>query len=121
MKIQQFTSDNNAGICPQALSAIIEANAAGHVPGYGDDAWTARAVAKIQSLFETDAAVHFTFNGTAANALSLAHLAQPYNAIIAHASSHIEWDEAGAPGFFSGGAKLLTADTPNAKLTVAAV
>jgi len=92
-------SDNNAGMCPEALATMIEANTAGHDVGYGDDDWTERAVAKIQALFEIDAAVHFTFNGTAANALSLAQLAQPYNAIITHASSHIEWDEAGAPGF----------------------
>ncbi len=32
-------------------------------------------------------------------------------------SSHIEEDEAGAPGFYSGGAKLVTADTPLGKLT----
>ena len=31
--------------------------------------------------------------------------------------SHIEEDEAGAPGFYSGGAKLVTADTPLGKLT----
>ena len=121
MKQQQFNSDNNAGICPEALGAMVEANAAGHAGGYGDDDWTLRAIAKIQGLFDTNAAIHFTFNGTAANALSLAQLAQPYNAVIAHGSSHIEWDEAGAPGFFSGGAKLLTADTANAKLTVEAV
>ena len=37
---QQFASDNNAGICPQALDALIRANAEGHVTGYGDDPWT---------------------------------------------------------------------------------
>ena len=35
--------------------------------------------------------------------------------------AHINVDECGAPGFFSGGAKLLTADTPHAKLTPDAV
>jgi threonine aldolase len=37
--------------------------------------------------------------------------------VIAHAFSHIEEDEAGAPALFSGGAKIVTADTPLAKLT----
>ena len=32
--------------------------------------------------------------------------------MIAHAESHVATDEAGAAGFFSGGATLLTADTP---------
>jgi threonine aldolase len=37
--------------------------------------------------------------------------------VIAHAESHVASDEAGALGFFSGGATLITADTPLAKLT----
>src|SRR5262249_31777406 len=48
-------------------------------------------------------------------------LCKPYDAVIAHAESHIETDEAGAPGFFAGGAKIATAATPHAKLTLAAV
>ena len=118
---QQFASDNNAGICPEALEALVRANAEGHVTGYGDDAWTQKACARLRELFETDAQVFFVFNGTAANALALAQLCNPYHAIIAHAFSHIEEDEAGAPALFSGGAKIVTADTPLAKLTPNAV
>jgi len=118
---QQFASDNNAGICPEALEALLRANAEGHVPGYGDDAWTQAACARLRELFETDCDVFFVFNGTAANALALAQLCRPYHAVIAHAFSHIEEDEAGAPALFSGGAKIVTADTPLAKLTPEAV
>src|SRR5204862_160756 len=103
---QQFASDNNAGICPEALAALTRANAEGHVPGYGDDEWTQKACARLRELFETDAQVFFVFNGTAANALALAQLCQPYHAVIAHAFSHIEEDEAGAPALFSGGAEF---------------
>ena len=60
---------------------------------------------RIRKLFETDCDVFFVFSGTAANALALAHLCRPYNAVIAHAASHVASDEAGAAGFFSGGAK----------------
>ena len=35
--------------------------------------------------------------------------------------SHVNVDECGAPEFFSGGAKLLTVDTPHAKLTPEAI
>ncbi len=119
---QQFASDNNAGICPAALDALIEANAAGHAVGYGDDAWTAKATEAIRALFEAPSAeVFFVFNGTAANALSLAQLCRPYNSVIAHAVSHLDNDEAGACSFFSGGATLMTADTPLGKLTPEAV
>jgi threonine aldolase len=114
---QQFASDNNAGICPEALAALARANAEGHVTGYGDDPWTDKACARLRELFETDCEVFFVFNGTAANALALAQICAPYHAVIAHAFSHIEEDEAGAPGLFSGGAKIVTADTPLAKLT----
>lgn len=118
---QQFASDNNAGMCPEALERFLEVNKAGHAIGYGGDRWTEEAKARIAALFETDCEVFFVFNGTAANALSLAQLCRPYNAVIAHALSHIDTDEAGAPEFFMGGAKIMTADTPLAKLTPEAV
>ena len=115
--MQHFASDNNAGICPEALAALIEANAAGHAPAYGDDPWTHRAIAAIRGLLEApDAAVFFVFNGTASNAIALAHLCRPHHAVIAHESAHIATDEAGAPGYFSGGASLKTANGPHAKL-----
>lgn len=113
----QFASDNNAGICPAALSKLLEANAEGHVPGYGDDPWTAKAAGLVAGVFETDARVFFVFNGTSANALALAHLARPYSAIVCHEASHIAEDECSAPEFFSGGAKLLTARGALGKLT----
>ena len=118
---QQFASDNNAGICPEALEALLRANAEGHVAGYGDDAWTARACDRLRELFETDCEIFFVFNGTAANALTLAQICNPYHSIIAHKLSHIEEDEAGAPGYLSGGAKIVTLDLPLAKLTPGAV
>ncbi len=118
---QHFASDNNAGLCPEALEALLSANAEGHTTGYGDDAWTKRACDRLRALFETDCAVFLVFNGTAANALALSQICRPYHAVIAHAESHVASDEAGAVGFFSGGASLITADTPHGKLTPAAV
>lgn len=118
---QHFASDNNAGLCPEAMALLAEANAAGHVTSYGDDPWTKAASDKIRTVFETDCAVFFVFNGTAANSLALASLCQPYHAVICHEHSHIAVDECGAPAFFSNGAQLLTVAGPNAKLTPAAV
>ncbi len=118
---QHFASDNNAAMCPEAISALLQANAAGHVPGYGDDSWTQKAVHLLRDLFETEAKVFFAGTGTAANALVLAQLLQPFDAAIVHRLSHVEEDEANAVGFYGGGAKLLTADTPSAKLTPDAV
>jgi threonine aldolase len=116
----QFASDNWAGVCPEAWAALEAANA-GHAPSYGNDDWTAAAVAAIRAAFETECEVFLVFNGTAANSLALSSLCRSTDAIVCHASAHINVDECGAPHFFSGGAKLLTADTPHAKLTVEAV
>ncbi|MBY0585950.1 low specificity L-threonine aldolase [bacterium] len=112
----QFASDNAAGICPAAMSAWQEANA-GYAPGYGDDAWTERAANRIREIFETDADVFFTFNGTAANSLSLAALCQSYHSVICSDIAHVEVDECGGPEFFSNGSKLLLAPSHAGKLT----
>ena len=118
---QHFASDNNAGICPEALAAILEANAGGHVPSYGEDAWTLRACDRIRDLFQTDCEVFFVFNGTAANSLALAALCQSYHSVICHEISHVETDECGAPEFFSNGSKLLTVKGDNGKITPGAL
>jgi threonine aldolase len=116
----QFASDNNAGIAPEAFAALAEANR-GHAVAYGGDAWTRRAADAIRAAFDADAAVHFVFNGTAANSLSLSAICRSTDAVVCHAFAHVNVDECGAPEFFSGGAKLLTVDTPLAKLTPSAV
>ena len=76
---------------------------------YGDDAWTERVGAQVREIFETDCQTFIVFNGTAANALALAQLCRPFDSVLCHERAHIETDECGAPEFFSGGAKLLTA------------
>ena len=119
--MQQFASDNNAGLCPEALAALVRVNATGHQTSYGDDPWTADAKARIAELFEADCEVFFVFNGTAANALALAAICRPHHAVLCHALAHIDTDESGAPEFFTGGAKLMTADGANGKLTPGAV
>lgn len=116
----QFASDNNAGICPAALHALLEANS-GHAPAYGDDDWTRRASDRMRALFETDCDVYFVFNGTAANSLALAALCQSYHSVICHELAHVETDECGGPEFFSNGSKLLLGRGPQGKLTPEAI
>ncbi len=116
----QFASDNNAGMCPEALAALTAANT-GHTAGYGGDEWTARACDAIRRVFDADVPVFLVFNGSAANGLALASICRSTDAVICHASAHINVDECGGPEFFSGGAKLLTIDTPLAKLVPEAV
>jgi threonine aldolase len=118
--LQQFASDNYAGICPEAWSASEAANR-GHATAYGDDPWTAKASDAFRELFETDCEVFLVFNGTAANSLALASLCQSYHGVICCDSAHVETDECGAPEFFSNGSKLLVAQSAEGKLTPASI
>src|ERR1700722_4600651 len=94
--VRQFASDTYAGICPEALAALHEANR-GHVAAYGDDSWTERATKLLRVLFETECDVFFVSPGAAANALALAALSRSYHSIFCHADAHIQTDECGAP------------------------
>ena len=112
---RQFASDNYAGMCPEALDALIKANV-DHAVAYGNDSWTSLAADSIRETFETDCEVFFVFNGTAANSLVLASLCESYHSILCHELAHIETDECGAPEFFSNGTKLLQVRGENGKL-----
>ena len=118
--MQHFASDNYAGICPEALHALLEANT-GHAPSYGDDEWTRQVSDRLREVFETDCDVYFVFNGTAANSLALSSLCQSYHSVVCHELAHVETDECGGPEFFSNGSKLLTAPGPQGKLTPQAI
>ena len=116
-RLQQFASDNNAGIVPEAMQALVEANSQ-HVAGYGADEWTRRAEDAIRGVFDADVPVFLVFTGTAANSLAIASICRSTDAVLCHAFAHVNVDECGCPEFMSGGAKLLTVDGPHAKVTV---
>lgn len=101
-----FASDNVAGAMPEVISALSRFND-GSVAGYGDDAVCGNAADLIRTLLDADAEVRFVASGTAANALVLAALAAPHEAVIAHEHSHVATDETGAPGFFGGGVGIV--------------
>jgi threonine aldolase len=84
---------------------------------YDGDGWSERLDGAFSELFETEVRAFWVTTGTAANCLALAALCPPYRGIICHKDAHIEVDEAGAPGFFTGGAKLMLIDGPGAKVT----
>jgi threonine aldolase len=114
-----FASDNNAGIHPEVLRAIAEANA-GDAPAYGADAVTARAVSRFRELLGADADVFFVFNGTGANVLGLQALTRPWHAVICAETSHVAVDECGAGERFTG-CKVITVPTADGKLRPDAV
>jgi len=116
---RSFASDNNAGIHPEVVKAILAANQ-GHAVGYGDDLYTESAVGKFKQHFGADIDVFIVFNGTAANCLSLKALTDSYHAVICTEAAHIYTDECGAPEKFTG-CKLIPIPADDGKLTVDAV
>jgi threonine aldolase len=110
-----FASDNNSGVHPAIFKAMLDANQ-GHVRGYGDDPYTAKAVALFRDTFGSDTEVFFVFNGTGANILGLSSVTHSFNSIICAETAHIEEDECGAPEKFTG-CKLLPVKPVGGKLT----
>jgi threonine aldolase len=110
----RFFSDNAAPAHPKVIEAIERSNRLD--TAYDGDEWSERLDGAFSDLFERDVRASWVTTGTAANCLALAALCPPYGGIFCHKDAHIEVDEAGAPGFFTGGAKLMLLDGPGAKI-----
>lgn len=116
MNSRSFASDNNAGVHPEVIDALKNANQ-GHVIAYGDDSYTEAAGNKLKRIFGGDVEVFFVYNGTGANVLGLSSVLDSYQAVICADTAHIQTDECGAPEKFTG-CKLLTVPTADGKLTI---
>ena len=110
----RFFSDNAAPAHPKVIEAIAASNRIS--TAYDGDEWSQRLDSAFSDLFERDVRALWVSTGTAANCLALAALCPPYRGILCHRDAHIEVDEAGAPGFFTGGAKLMLLEGEGAKV-----
>jgi threonine aldolase len=115
-----FASDNTAPATPEAMEALVAANT-GFTSGYGTDTITARGADAIRALLDADAEVRFVASGTAANAISLAALCRPFEAVLAHEHAHVCTDETGAPGFFGQGLGLTRLPGASGKIDPASL
>lgn len=114
--MRSFGSDNNSGVHPRLMQAIIDANC-NHTIGYGDDDWTREAENAVKKLLgKDDIEPYFVFNGTGANVIALQACTLPFHSIICASTAHIAVDECGAPTKFTG-CPLKEIDTPDGKLT----
>jgi threonine aldolase len=116
MSTKGFASDNNAGVHPLIMNALMNVNS-GHTLAYGNDAYTDKTLKSFKKIFGEKSSAFLVFNGTAANVLGLSSLTQAYNSIICAETAHINVDECGAPEKFSA-CKLLSVSTSNGKLTI---
>ncbi len=111
-----FSSDNAGPAAPEVLEALTLANH-GYAAGYGNDEIMERVRNRLRMIFEApEAEVFLVPTGTAANALALACLAEPWQTIYCHRNAHIEEDECGAPEFYTGGGKLCLLNGADAKI-----
>ncbi|MBA4748336.1 MAG: low specificity L-threonine aldolase [Sphingopyxis sp.] len=117
LPVTRLFSDNAAAVHPQVMEAMARANPVD--TAYDGDALSASLDAAFSDLFETACEVVWVATGTAANSIALAHFVKPWQAIVCHEEAHIEVDECGAPGFYSGGAKLLLLPGDGAKIDAA--
>lgn len=115
----RFFSDNAASVCPEVMAALDAANSPD--TAYDGDALSQRLDGVFSDLFGTEVAALWVSSGTAANSLALAALVQPHQAVICHEEAHIQADEAGAPEFYTGGAKLFLAQGAGARLDPAGI
>src|SRR5512134_1659977 len=111
----RFFSDNAAAACPQVIEALGQANRID--TAYDGDAWSQKMDGAFSELFGKQVRALWVTTGTAANCLGLAAICPPHGAILCHGQAHIEVDEAGAPGFFTHGAKLILLPGYGAKVT----
>ncbi len=115
----RFFSDNAAAVCPQVLDALARAN---HLDtAYDGDKLSQSLDAAFSDVFETRVRAIWVPTGTSANSLALAALCPPFGGVVCHRHAHIQVDEAGAPGFYTGGASLMLGEGPGAKLTPEAI
>jgi len=112
----RFFSDNAAPVHPKVMEAIAAANRLD--TAYDGDAWSRRLDGAFSELFEKEVRAFWVPTGTAANCLALAALCPPYRGTLCHKDAHIEVDEAGAPAFFTGGAKLILLEGEGARVNV---
>ncbi len=111
-----FASDNQAGVHPELLEAIAEANG-GHQPSYGADAYTEHLQEVIGTHFGAGAIAFPVFNGTGANVLALQAVSPRWGAVICAETSHVNVDETAAPESVAG-LKVFAVPTDDGKLTV---
>ncbi len=109
-----FASDNASGVHPEVLAAIAAANH-GHAFGYGHDSYTREVEGRLAQELGADS-VFLVFNGSGANVVGLRAACRPWEAVICAQTAHLNVDEGGAPEAL-GGLKLLTAATPDGRLT----
>lgn len=110
-----FGSDNHSGVHPALMKSLQICNE-GHMPSYGTDPLSEKAISQFRKHFGSQAEVFFVFNGTASNVLALQFLMKRHESALCSINSHLHQDECAAPEFFAG--KLRTIQAHQGKMRI---
>jgi threonine aldolase len=113
--LRGYLSDNAAGASPEVLAAVVAASS-GQATPYGTDQLSRSVTERLGNLFEHAVDVFPVGTGSAANGIALASLTPPWGCVLSHPDGHINNDEAGAPEFFTNGAKLVLVGGAHSKI-----
>ncbi|PRY11768.1 threonine aldolase family protein [Kineococcus rhizosphaerae] len=104
-----FASDNAAGMHPDVLTALVEANG-GHVASYGGDPYTSALTQSLRTHFGPRTSSAVVLTGTGANVVALQALTRRWESVLASDQAHVLHDEAGGLEHV-GGTKVIALPT----------
>ncbi len=111
----RFECDYSEGAHPRVLELMRRSNLE-QTPGYGEDAYCARAREIIRGLCGAErAGVHFLVGGTQANATVIASVLRPVQGVLCPQTGHINVHETGAVE--ASGHKVLPLPSADGKIT----
>ncbi len=113
--MRSFRNDYSQACHPAILERLASLGTEA-VAGYGTDPYCRSAADRIRTVIgDPEAEVSFLVGGTQTNMIVIDTLLRPYQAVICASTGHINVHETGAVEGM--GHKVLTAETPDGKLT----
>lgn len=116
MKSKTFRGEVWNNIDSLVLEEIVKINSEDVDGKVGNDSYTEKATAYLQSFFEKQISVLYAINGTAANIIALKAILDRFGTVICAEQAHINTYECGALEYNLGN-KILSVPTFDAKLT----
>lgn len=113
-----FASDNAVVVHPKIMAALLAVNQGTAAP-YGADDVSLSLNRAYSEVFEHETFVFPVSSGTAANGLALGSITPSHGTIFCHEIAHIVVSEAGAPEFYTGGARLVQLPGADSKIAAA--
>lgn len=120
MGLKDFNGEVWTNTHPAVLAAMAAVNEEPVDGKVGNDRFSKHAEQLLQAQFAGKIHTMMTFNGTAANILALKSMLHSWSAVVCAQCTHIHVYECGALEYMLGN-KILTAESPDGKLTPALV